>query len=444
MQRPKGGPLPLSTDRERAVDWLAGTRKGSDRERAADFVAGSRQRPAPFKLLSARPRLSASPECIRRRGTPEPARDAPALVRQTMSDPPGPAWHGMQPVMPAAARQCTPDPLPDVAGTWRKVRGLASEIVGDEDEPPAFARNKSEPLLPGLQRSEMPMEASADQTRRIRTAATWKGDPGSRGKAPAREGETCREKGLVDATRTLRGTPGGLKAPGAPKTQHRVPPEHISHAHAKAPRRIERTRSRSASPDIDRQGPGLITHTRSRSSSPKGTEVQETPRLVRRVRRRSRVNDEAWQIEPNAAYSRLSRVAGCWSHRNVRICFYSWQLQVRELARSKVWERRAGELEQANDRMQRWLESNDKLQADKEMREAREKAARESNATDADSRVLQLTEEIQRIREESAKVIGENARRHAAERSLREENEMLRFCKSLPALSPIPSVACSN
>ena len=51
MQRPKGGPLPLSTDRERAVDWLAGTRKGSDRERAADFVAGSRQRPAPFTVL---------------------------------------------------------------------------------------------------------------------------------------------------------------------------------------------------------------------------------------------------------------------------------------------------------------------------------------------------------------------------------------------------------
>ena len=36
--------LPLSTDRELAVDWqqslVAGTRKGSDRERAADFVAG--------------------------------------------------------------------------------------------------------------------------------------------------------------------------------------------------------------------------------------------------------------------------------------------------------------------------------------------------------------------------------------------------------------------
>ena len=55
MQRPKGGPLPLSTDRELAVDWqqslVAGTRKGSDRERAADFVAGSRQRPAPFTVL---------------------------------------------------------------------------------------------------------------------------------------------------------------------------------------------------------------------------------------------------------------------------------------------------------------------------------------------------------------------------------------------------------
>jgi hypothetical protein len=79
--------------------------------------------------------------------------------------------------------------------------------------------------------------------------------------------------------------------------------------------------------------------------------------------------------------------------------------------------------------MQRWLQSTDKLQAEKAIREALAEGRREASEQDADCRVQQLTTEIKRIKEESARVIAENARRHSAEQSLKGENETLRYSK---------------
>jgi len=134
-------------------------------------------------------------------------------------------------------------------------------------------------------------------------------------------------------------------------------------------------------------------------------------------------------MEQSVAYDRLSRVARCFSMRDVRICLYSWQLQAQELAKLNVLKRRADELEEENDRMQRWLQSTDKLQAEKAIREALAEGRREASEQDADCRVQQLTTEIKRIKEESARVIAENARRHSAEQSLKGENETLRYSK---------------
>jgi len=436
MQRPKG-------DRGRATDWLA----------------GSRTRPEPFKLLCTRPSLSlrsTSPASIRQR-TPEHAPDdiwrmhPPALIRQSSSvDTP----HILQPVMPVQAldrqRTLLPGPLPDVMVTAEqraaksiKVKALGSTAMGDLDEVPTIARKSSEDV------------ASPDLTRRSSISATGKGgmnralraehlsqalvstkhSPSTleEHQALVRDGGAqAREKGQVDAMRKFRGTLESLKTPGTSRSQNPVSPEMPSHAKASMCL-IERTRSRSTSPNINRQGSSvLLTRTRSRSSSPPAhhdvpVDTQKTPRIVRRVRRRER--GETWHMEQSVAYDRLSRVARCFSMRDVRICLYSWQLQAQELAKLNVLKRRADELEEEKGRMQRWLQSTDKLQAEKAIREALEKGTREANEQDADNRVQQVTAEIKRIKEENARVIAENARRHSGEQRLTGENEMLRYRK---------------
>jgi hypothetical protein len=427
-----------------------------DRGRATDWLAGSRTRPEPFKLLCTRPSLSlrsTSPVSIRQR-TPEHAQDdifthppGPALIRQSSSvDAP----RILQPVMPVQAlgrqRTLLPGPLPDVtvtaeqrAATSIKAKALGPAAIGDLDEVPTIARNSSEDLT------------SPDLTRRSSISATGKGGVNRAFRAEhlshalvstkhspstlehqalVRDGRAqAREKGQVDAMRKFRGTLESLKTPGTSTSQNPVSPEMPSHAKASMCL-IERTRSRSTSPNINRQGSSvLLTRTRSRSSSPPAhhdvlVDIQKTPRIVRRVRRRER--GETWHMEQSVAYDRLSRVARCFSMRDVRICLYSWQLQAQELAKLNVLKRRADELEEENDRMHRWLQSTDKLQAEKAIREALEKGTREANEQDADSRVQQVTAEIKRIKEENARVIAENER---TEQRLTGENEMLRYRK---------------
>jgi len=462
-----------------------------DRGRAADWLAGSRTRPEPFKLLCARPSLSlrsTSPVAIGQR-TPEHSQDnilthppEPAL-RQSSVDAP----RILQPVMPVQAlgrqRTLLTGPLPDVtvaaeqrAATSIKVKalgsarekreGLVSAAIRDLDEVPTVARNISEDL-PTVARnnsedlhtiarnSSEDLTLSEVRSRRSNISATGKSgvngalraehlsqalvstkhSTSTQHQALVRDGEApAREKGQVDAVRKFRGTLESLKTQGASRSQHPVSQETPWHAKATMCL-IERTRSRSTSPNLNRQASSvLLTRTRSRSSSPPAhhqpdvpVDMQKTPRSVRRLRRRER--GETWHMEQSVAYDRLSRVARCFSMRDVRICLYSWQLQAQELAKLNVLKRRADELEEENDRMQRWLQSTDKLQAEKAIREALAEGRREASEQDADCRVQQLTTEIKRIKEESARVIAENARRHSAEQSLKGENETLRYSK---------------